>query len=410
MAPVLAHDFDHALLRHFLELSGGGVVDQGMLKCGAGAREFLDDTEFGIEVESLRQCSHGGCPFSCAGSLGRRSFSRSRIWKRLQHLHPLANAQTEGNQERARVRCAPAGLWRRALMEMRTMHESTPSIHLMRFLPAVAPILPGSDSAFCFLFVDGKLLMPEGDAAVLPTHPVGPFVDLATARHYLGRLDGHDCWAMLLSGIPPGWRPVPLRAAMIGFPQPLQDVAGRAAQVLEWDRAHRYCGVCGTPTVAHPSDRARNCPACGYTAYPRLSPAMMALVWRDGEVLLARSPHYAAGMFSALAGFVEPGESIEDCVHREVAEEVSLRVKNLRYYGSQSWPFPHSLMIAFTAEWESGEIVPQVGEIEAAHWFPIDSLPPVPPRFSISGHLIRDTVDAMRTGRLRDRADKTDAT
>ena len=163
---------------------------------------------------------------------------------------------------------------------------------------------------------------------------------------------------------------MPLRAAMMRFPEPLMALAGRAAQVLEWDRAHRYCGACGTPTELQARDRARTCPACGQVAYPRLSPAMMVLVWREGEVLLARSPHYVPGVYSALAGFVEAGESLEDCVHREVAEEVSVQVTNLRYYGSQSWPFPHSLMVAYTAEWVSGEIVPQAGEIEDAQWYP----------------------------------------
>jgi NAD+ diphosphatase len=183
---------------------------------------------------------------------------------------------------------------------------------------------------------------------------------------------------------------------MMQMPEPLMGLAGRAAQVLEWDRAHRFCGACGTPTELHGQDRARQCPACGHVAYPRLSPAMMVLVYRGRELLLARSPHYAPGMFSALAGFVEAGESLEDCVHREVAEEVGVRVRNLRYFGSQSWPFPHSLMLAFTAEWVSGEIVPEPGEIEAADWYDIDALPGVPPRFSIAGHLIRDTVAALR--------------
>jgi NAD+ diphosphatase len=129
---------------------------------------------------------------------------------------------------------------------------------------------------------------------------------------------------------------------------------------------------------------------------------MMALVWRrdrgQPELLLARAPHFVGGMFSALAGFVEAGESLEDCVKREVAEEVGLQVKNLRYYGSQSWPFPNSLMLAFTAEWAGGEIVPQPGEIEEAHWYPLDALPRIPPRFSISGHLIRDTAALLEQG------------
>lgn len=126
---------------------------------------------------------------------------------------------------------------------------------------------------------------------------------------------------------------------------------------------------------------------------------MMALVWRmhqgGPQLLLARAPHFAPGMYSALAGFVEAGETLEECVHREVAEEVGLQVQDLRYYGSQSWPFPHSLMVAFTARWAGGEIVAQAGEIEDAGWFALDALPKIPPRFSISGHLIRDTAMSL---------------
>ena len=123
---------------------------------------------------------------------------------------------------------------------------------------------------------------------------------------------------------------------------------------------------------------------------------MMVLVWRPGELLLARSPHYTAGMYSALAGFVEAGESLEDCVHREVAEEVGVQVRDLRYYGSQSWPFPNSLMVAYTAQWVAGHIVAQADEIEDAQWFALDALPAIPPRFSIAGHLIRDTLVSLQ--------------
>ena len=125
---------------------------------------------------------------------------------------------------------------------------------------------------------------------------------------------------------------------------------------------------------------------------------MMVLVWRPGEVLLARSPRFAKGVYSALAGFVEAGESIEQCLERETAEEVGVRVRDLRYFGSQSWPFPHSLMVAFTARWASGDIVPEPGEIEDARWFSVDALPGIPPQFSIAGHLIRDTVTLLREG------------
>jgi len=183
------------------------------------------------------------------------------------------------------------------------------------------------------------------------------------------------------------------------MPAPQMGVAARAAQVLEWDRTHRFCGVCGTPTERVAHERARRCPACSHVAYPRVTPAMMVLVWRPGEVLLARAPHFTKGVYSALAGFVEAGETLEQCVERETAEEVGLRVAELRYYGSQSWPFPHSLMVAFTARWAGGDIVPQEGEIEDARWYRLDALPSIPPRFSISGHLIRDAVAALTEGR-----------
>jgi NAD+ diphosphatase len=268
----------------------------------------------------------------------------------------------------------------------------------MIFVPAIQAPTAATPLAWCFAFVDGQLLLPEADSTSLQPQALLGFEGLALARHYLGRLDDLDCWALHLSAAPAGWRRSALRAAMLQFPDALLGVASRAAQVLEWDRAHRHCGVCGTPTELQVHERSRKCPACGHAAYPRLSPAMMVLIWRGRELLLARSPHYAPGMFSALAGFVEPGESLEECVHREVAEEVGVTVRNLRYYGSQSWPFPHSLMVAYTAEWAGGDIVPQEDEIEAAGWFGLDALPGIPPRFSIAGHLIRDTLDRLRAG------------
>ncbi|MEY4099759.1 MAG: diphosphatase [Pseudomonadota bacterium] len=265
----------------------------------------------------------------------------------------------------------------------------------MNFEPSVLPPASPTDLVWSFTFAEGQLLLPGEEGTLAP----GPLMD-GEVRHYLGRLGGLDAWVVQVGAVPDGWRQVTLRTAMMELPAPHGGLAGRAAQLLEWDRAHRFCGVCGTPTERMEHERARQCPACKYLAYPRLTPAMMVQIWRPGEVLLARSPRFAKGTYSALAGFVEAGETIEECVAREAFEEVGVRIKDLRYYGSQSWPFPNSLMIAFTARWESGDIVPQAGEIEDAQWFPIDALPGMPPRFSISGHLIRDTVAALAEGRL----------
>jgi NAD+ diphosphatase len=268
----------------------------------------------------------------------------------------------------------------------------------MIFVPAISPPGEPTPRHWCLAFVGGQLLLPEPEDQRLSPLEALAWQHEAETRHYLGRLDGIDCWALRLPQAPAGWRAVPLRGAMMGLGDELAGLASRAAQVLDWDRTHRFCGACGTPTEQQSGERARRCPACGHTAYPRISPAMMTLVWRPGEVLLARAPHFAPGMYSALAGFVEAGESIEQCIHREVAEEVGVQVGELRYYGSQSWPFPNSLMIAFTARWAGGSIVPQASEIEDAQWFPLDALPTIPPRFSISGHLIRDTVAQLQAG------------
>ena len=130
------------------------------------------------------------------------------------------------------------------------------------------------------------------------------------------------------------------------------------------------------------------CPTCKLSAYPRVAPAVMALVKREKQILLARSPHFPAGMYSALAGFVEPGESLEQCLAREVAEEVGVKIGAARYFASQSWPFPHSLMIAFVCEYAGGELKPQEGEIEDVKWFDLLHLPKLPSKISIARKLI----------------------
>jgi NAD+ diphosphatase len=173
-------------------------------------------------------------------------------------------------------------------------------------------------------------------------------------------------------------------------------LAGRAQQVIDWHRSHRFCGRCGTENEEHANDRAKQCPSCGLISYPRLSPSIIVLVTRGDEMLLARNAQWPTNMYSTLAGFVEPGESIEQTVHREVLEEVGLRVERLRYLGSQSWPFPNSLMLGFHAEYAGGEIVCQEDEIADARWFSADDLPNIPPKTAISRWLIDDFINSRR--------------
>ena len=173
-------------------------------------------------------------------------------------------------------------------------------------------------------------------------------------------------------------------------------IAGRAGQLLEWDRSHKYCGGCATPTERDANERVRRCPACNMASYPRISPAMMCLVTWGSQILLARNVNFAPGRFSALAGFLEAGESVEDAVHREVREEVGIAVDKPKYFASQSWPFPNSLMIAFTAEYVSGSLKPDGYEIVEADWFDVSNLPQLPPRISIARALIDDAVLRLR--------------
>lgn len=172
---------------------------------------------------------------------------------------------------------------------------------------------------------------------------------------------------------------------------------GFASQIGTWARHHRFCGGCAGVMQVVAGERAMHCPVCEVHHYPRLSPSMIVLVTRGDEILLARSPRFTTGMYSTLAGFVEAGESVEACVAREVFEEVGLQVQNLQYLASQGWPFPHSLMLGFHAEYAAGEIVMQADEIEDARWFALDDLPLLPSSNSISRYLI-DVYLARRLG------------
>jgi NAD+ diphosphatase len=214
--------------------------------------------------------------------------------------------------------------------------------------------------------------------------------------HLLGRLDGVPVLALRLSAeaqAPTGWELTGLRGLWDRLPDEHFLLAGRAFQILEWERTHRYCGVCGTATEHMRSEHGMRCPACGQTAYPRLTPAVIVRVEKGDEILLAQGVRFPpGGFYSVLAGFVEPGESLEDTVHREIREEVGIEVADLRYFGSQSWPFPHSLMIGFVCQWAGGELRPDPEELHDAGWFRFDALPKLPGRLSIARRLIDDFV------------------
>jgi NAD+ diphosphatase len=262
--------------------------------------------------------------------------------------------------------------------------------------PGVAAPSPRPERALWFIVRDTSLLV-RNDEPRLPENgeTAGPLV----RTQYLGRLGGEHVFsgeAEAGAAAPEGWRWSDLRSLYGRMDDSLYALAGRAVQIVDWDRSHQFCGRCATPTRPRPMERSRECPQCGLLAYPRLAPAVMALVRRlPDEILLARSPRFPEGMYSALAGFAEPGETLEQCLHREIAEEVGIRVKNLRYFASQPWPFPHSLMIGFICDYESGKIEPDREEIEAANWFRITGLPRLPTQISIARRLIDAGVAEM---------------
>jgi NAD+ diphosphatase len=256
--------------------------------------------------------------------------------------------------------------------------------------------------ALCFVWRDDRILARAVEPPTLPMLSDVLRLGIDGVRHYLGRYRGTDCIAIHVAGDWPdidGWQWRGLRSLFLQLPEAELAIAGRSFQIAEWDRSHRFCGRCGAAMREKPGERAKECTACGHVAYPRISPAMMVLVTRGFDLLLARANRFPGAMYSALAGFVEAGESIEDCIHREVREEVGIEVRDLRYFTSQAWPFPHSLMIAYTAEYASGDMRPCDAEIADAQWFSIDALPQLPSPISVSRKLIDATIERLRRAR-----------
>lgn len=249
-------------------------------------------------------------------------------------------------------------------------------------------------ASLCFVCHDGKLLMLERSGGYsLPRAADLAAADVAAREPFsFGHLGHARCFVVaqpLPDDLPPGWRTVGLRELAGLVDESSFAAIGRALQYAEWDRNHRRCGRCGERTERDRSSWSRVCTVCGFAAFPRVSPAVIMLVHRGDALLLAHAAHHPPGMYSVLAGFVEPGETLEECVAREVREEVGIDVADIRYFGSQPWPFPHSLMVGFTAAWAGGEIEVDGTEIAEAAWYTRDTLPDrIPSSISIARRLI----------------------
>lgn len=246
-----------------------------------------------------------------------------------------------------------------------------------------------------FIFQNDKLLILKQTSGLrLPTFASLSSLTPHFLREYpLGIVNSAPCYCAEIDSnipIPDDLTPTPLRQCFEILGMDWYVTTAKAISVITWDKNHEYCGRCGSKTIYKSGTFERVCEHCKLSFYPRISPSMIVLIKNRDKILMSRSPHFTPGAYGLIAGFLEVGESIEDAVHREVQEEVGLKIKNLRYFGSQSWPFPDSLMIGFTADYDSGEIVLQTNEIESADWYRYDQLPGGP---SVNISIARKLID-----------------
>ena len=263
-----------------------------------------------------------------------------------------------------------------------------------QFIIAPGPPNESTELAWWFIFSKRKLLVST--EALEPAVPlIRNLADLGIKSNgeiYLGTLEGKPCYGVVFSD-PAAAPPAGLAFQDLwGLHSRLDPVfipiAFRALHLLDWSHKTRFCKRCGNEMKPKAGPPARECPQCGYLSFPRISPAVIVLVERGNQCLLARSPRFKGEFYSVLAGFAEPGETLEETVVREVREETGIEVEDIRYFGSQPWPFPDSLMIGFTARYAGGEIRVDGDEIMDAHWFPHDQLPNIPGKISIARALI----------------------
>ena len=244
-----------------------------------------------------------------------------------------------------------------------------------------------------FIFYKNQLLLEKkSDLFCLPNFSELPKALKIIDEYFIGNYHQQDCFTVDIKSTEADEKYVwlSLKAALEKIESKWFSVAARAYQIIQWDNNHRFCGRCGTNTEKIPNQFERQCHVCHLSFFPKISPAVIVLIKKDNQILMARQKSFPEGAYGLIAGFAEAGESLEDAVHREVYEEVGIHVKNIVYFGSQSWPFPDSLMIAFIAEYESGEIDCRDGELEIAGWYDTDHLPGYP---SSSTSIARKIID-----------------
>jgi NAD+ diphosphatase len=262
-----------------------------------------------------------------------------------------------------------------------------------RYIPGFKPKDGNSSPIYWFIFNSDKMLVKiDNSKFKIPcARSVEELHIFPVRTQYLGTLQGNLCYSAEVdpeTKEPEGMAFRDLRSLYQFLDEDIFLLAGRAFQIVNWDKNHQFCGKCGAPTETIEDEITKICPECGFKSHTRLSPAVITAIVKDGKILMARHIRTRENMYGLIAGFIEAGETLEEGLEREIMEEVGLKVKNIKYFGSQPWPFPDSLMIGFTAEYEKGEIKVDGDEIIDAKWFNVDELPWIPSRISIAGELI----------------------
>jgi NAD+ diphosphatase len=264
----------------------------------------------------------------------------------------------------------------------------------MVFTPAVKAIKEELEPAYWFIFYHDELLISDADVKCSNHIPfisdIKNFRSNMSDIQYLGLVDGKDSYIASSSEkfSLEGHVFMGLRRLFGDIEDDWYWLANRAFHLNYWKKKNRYCGSCGEAMHISEDEVAMKCKRCGNIVYPRISPAVIVAITKGEQILLAHAARFTGGMYSVIAGFVEPGETLEECVRREIMEEVGLCVRNIRYFASQPWPYPDSLMIAFTAEYESGDIRIDDKEITDANWYSRDDLPELPLNVSVARKLI----------------------
>ncbi len=252
-------------------------------------------------------------------------------------------------------------------------------------------------TGYWYVVSQGKLYLPDAEQPPQPQslQQLGLELDGSEMLCQIGEIDQTPCYLLQYQDRPEPEHHWHSARQFLVFGEPHFEHAARACQVALFLQTHKFCGQCGSSMHLVNWELAALCHKCGHRCYPRINPCVLiAVVNSKNQLLLARSARHKSGFFSILAGFVESAETLEQAAVREVAEEVGVRIGNLQYVGSQPWPFPHSLMTAFIADYQGGELCCQPDEIEEAHWFDLDKLPEVPGEATLSGRVIQQLVKA----------------